>query len=107
MKKSILILGRQGAGKTTLLHSMMSEKVGSSHGLFAIMTNEMFSSLKEKIPLERFSCIGIDEVSTVEDLKNIVDCISSFYDGYFVVCSSLPFSDIPESLLSQFEVHIL
>lgn len=104
MKKSILILGRQGAGKTTLLHSIMSERVRNSLGFFANLTNEMFLSQHERINLQMFECVCIDEVATVDDLKNIVEYMSLLYDGSFIVSSCLSLSEIPESLLSNFEV---
>lgn len=74
--KSKLILGRQGAGKTTLLNKLMSENI----------------------------CVGYDEVSSVEQLEKIVEQMSVRNDEVFVVSSQLKADDIPECLLSKFEL---
>jgi ABC-type branched-subunit amino acid transport system ATPase component len=104
MKKSILILGRQGAGKTTLLKSLMSEAICSHNGFFCRLSHHQFLRHVERMPLQMFSHIGIDEVATVDDLKNIVEWMSLLDDGCFIVSSCLSINEIPESLLSNFEV---
>lgn len=106
MKKPILISGRQGAGKTTLLHRMMSEKIAKSNGLFGIISNECFRKRIEKFPFREFSTLAIDDINRISELRDIYEYSSSFKIS-FIVTSNINLKDIPEYLLSKFEVITL
>jgi adenylate kinase len=107
MKKSVLILGRQGAGKTTLLDKYLSE----SEMLNVTKTtfvNEEVPTFKSVI--DGFDFVGVDEVNDVSQLEVIVEKMQ-LQRIQFIVCSQLLTSDVPDVILSKFDVvnvsHVL
>lgn len=67
---------------------------------------EFFKQYK-RIPVQIFSIVGIDEVSKISQLEHIVEANQLQYYGVMVVSSSLSLSEIPNELLSNFEIKML
>ena len=97
MKKSILIIGPQFSGKTFKKNKILSEY--EKNRTDDISFKEFVISNKTAIK-NNFQVVAIDEIYKHEQLDYITKSIAECQLNNLIICTTIPFDQIPEQLKS-------